>query len=212
MKPINSFLDFIRDSVKRIMKRLASLLNKLSGGRLSPNAVTLTGLLVHIGIAWLISQGDLGFAAILLAIFGLFDSLDGELARLQGKDGPEGMLLDSITDRMKEVLLYIGVAYLFVASNHSFYAAWAVAACGGSLLVSYVNAWGEAVAARFPIQNHTPNNSFRGSLMRFEVRMFVLVVGLAVNRLDVTTVLVAVLAWFTAYNRLMAVRKRLGAV
>lgn len=210
MKPVNAFLDAVRDNFKRlVMNPLARAVNFLTGGRLSPSVITITSLVMHVPVAWLISQGYFGYAAVGLLVFGLFDALDGELARLQNKATPSGMLLDSITDRMKEVLLYIGIAYVLVLMNEPYYAAWAVAACGGSLLVSYGNAWGEAVAARFQTESHTMNKSFRGSLMRFEVRMFTLLLGLVFNQLALTTVVIAVLAWLSAFDRLFVIRKSL---
>lgn len=208
MKPVNDLLDAVKDIVKAFMRRVARALNTLSGGRISPNAITLTSLLMHVVIAWLISQGYFIYAGAGLVVFGLFDALDGELARLQNKAGPAGMLLDSVTDRMKEVLLYVGIAYAFVNFDHAFYAVWAAAALGGSMLVSYVNAWGEVVMFQ-QMKGHAVNQAFRGSLMRFEVRMFALVVGLLVSELAIVTGIIAVLAWFTAIERLLMVRKTL---
>ena len=57
-----------------------------------------------------IINNQLPQAALLLAVFGLFDTLDGELARLQGTESPQGAFLDSVTDRMKEILVYVGLA------------------------------------------------------------------------------------------------------
>src|SRR5437868_1204141 len=107
-------LDAIREFVRQIMHQVAAALNRLTGGKLSPNAVTMAGLLAHVLIAILIAKGHFGWAVILLIIFGLFDTLDGELARLQHRDSAAGMLLDAVTDRMKEILLYAGIAFYFV--------------------------------------------------------------------------------------------------
>ena len=104
-------LDVMRDYVRRIMHVVAVMLNKLSGGKLSPNTVTIIGLLAHIWVALLIASRHNLKAALFLVIFGLFDTLDGELARLQKRASSTGMLLDASTDRMKEVMLYSGAAY-----------------------------------------------------------------------------------------------------
>src|SRR5690606_13105417 len=113
----NHLLDQIRDAVRAPINQLAILLNKLSGGKLSPNAVTLFGLAMHVVIAYYIAQQRFVLAAILLLIFGLFDTLDGSLARLQKKDSSTGMLLDAVTDRMKEVLLYSGAAWYLAGTS-----------------------------------------------------------------------------------------------
>ena len=211
MRLVNSLLDRCKRIVQKYMNVIARMLDSVSGGKITPNLITLTGLLAHLGIAWLIADGQYVLSAALLVFFGLFDALDGALARLQKRDGPAGMLLDSITDRMKEVILYIGIAYAFINTGHYAAVVWAVAACGASLLVSYTNAWSEVVliGKRAP---HQINQSFRSGLMRFEVRMVVLILGLLSDRLIEAVALVAVLSFVTAVSRLQDVIKRLDHV
>src|SRR5688572_7719398 len=100
------------------LRHVARWIDRVSGGRVSPSAVTIFGVLMHLPIAIMIARGRFLVAAILLFIFGLFDTLDGELARLQKKASPRGMLLDATTDRMKEVMLYSGAAYFFTTSGY----------------------------------------------------------------------------------------------
>ncbi|HMS50522.1 MAG TPA: CDP-alcohol phosphatidyltransferase family protein [Candidatus Saccharibacteria bacterium] len=202
-------LDIVRDTVRRYMNRLAQLIHKLSGGRISPNSITLFGLFAHIPIAWLIATRHNIRAAVLLVIFGLFDALDGSLARLQNKASNSGMLLDASTDRMKEVMLYSGAAYALIASGYSYWAVWAVTACGASLVVSYVKAKGETAVAGGKLTANQVNRLFQDGLMRFEVRMFFLVVGLLTNHLRFAVVAIAILASITAVSRLRAIMKKL---
>ncbi|HEY1835226.1 MAG TPA: CDP-alcohol phosphatidyltransferase family protein [Candidatus Saccharimonadales bacterium] len=204
-------LQKIREPIRGFIGRIAIWLDRASGGKLSPEAVTLFGFAMHVPIALLIAMRHNIWAVVLLVIFGLFDALDGTLARLQNRSGPRGMLLDSTTDRMKEILLYVGAAYAIIASTgRPYLAVWAVAACGCSLLTSYVNAWGDAVMSRFHVNKHTTNKSFRGGLFPFEVRMFVLVVGLLSNRLAVAVVIITFGAAYTALGRLLKIFKRLS--
>ncbi len=205
-------LDSCRDLVRAMMRRLAASLNRITNGRLSPNAVTVIGLFAHLPIALLIAGQYYWWAAGLLVVFGLFDTLDGELARLQGKVSATGMLLDSVTDRVKEVLLYSGVAYAIVATGRPYMAVWAVVAVGASLLVSYVNAWAEVVSAHAEHHSHQLNKAFRSGLMSFEVRMAFLVLGLLSGRLILATMAIAVLATLTAVTRLVGVFKILRHV
>jgi phosphatidylglycerophosphate synthase len=210
---VNSLLDWCKISVKRLVRPLARGLNRLSGGRLSPNAVTITGLLLHLLIATLIARGSTAWAGGLLIVFGLFDTLDGELARLQGTASPAGMFLDSVTDRMKEVILYMGIAYFLLdhtgLASSPRVAAVVVAAAGGSLITSYINAWGDAVSTAHSNKKHAVNQTFRGGLMRFEVRMALIVLGLLSGWLVQAVVLIAVLAWITALSRMQSVIRRL---
>ncbi len=204
-------LDIIRGGVKRVMRAVASILNTAAGGRVSPNMVTVTGFLAHIPIAWLIATRHNIWAAGLLLIFGLFDTLDGELARLQKRATSAGMLLDASTDKMKETLLYIGAAYGIIASTgRPYLAVWAVAACGASLCVSYVKAKGETAVKDANLTPNEINRLFGDGLMRFEVRMSVLFVGLLSNRLALAVIVIAVLSALTALGRLIRIIAKLN--
>ncbi len=191
------------------MEKVARVVNRYSGGRLSPNAVTIIGFAAHMPIALLIAYHDNVLAAILLVIFGLFDTLDGDLARLQKRTSQRGALLDASTDRMKEVLLYSGAAYALVHSSHPDMAVWAVAACGASLCVSYVKAKGEAAVANTGMSQHDLNHIFHDGLLRFEVRMALLVLGLLIDQLGSIVAIIAVLATYTAFQRLILISKKL---
>lgn len=191
------------------MRGLARVLDKSSGSKITPNGVTLFGFAMHIPIAWLIATQNNYWAAGLLVVFGLFDTLDGELARLQDRASASGRLLDSVTDRMKEILLYIGSAYAIIAcTGRPYLAVWAVAACGSALLTSYVNAAGDSIMAGQRTTKHVANKAFRGGLFPFEVRMFILVVGLLSNRVPLAIIVIAIGATYTAMSRLFRVYAR----
>lgn len=203
-------LDLVRDLVRRVMRGVARSLNHLSGGRLSPNMVTLVGFLMHVPIALLIAKGYFGYAALLLVIFGLFDTLDGELARLQKKASAAGMLLDASTDRMKEVLLYTGAGYALACMGQAHAATWAVAACGASICVSYIKAKGETAVKDRGLTPNEINRLFQDGLGRFEVRMALLVIGLIANQLVAVLVIITLLSTYTAFERLVKISKKLG--
>lgn len=209
MSPINTTLDTARLWVRAVMRKIAGLLNHLTGGRISPNSITLIGLSMHGLIAWLIATGHNLLAAVFLLVFGLFDALDGELARLQKKDSAAGMLLDASTDRMKEVMLYTGAAYLFVNLGRPHMAAWAVLACGASLCVSYVKAKGETAVAKSNLTTSEVNRLFQDGLGRFEIRMFVLLVGLVTNRVILAVIIIALLSIYTTFERLIKISRKL---
>lgn len=203
-------LDYVRSSVRAGMRRVARALNTLSRGKLSPNTVTLFGFAMHIPIAYLIAVQHFYWAAGLLVLFGLFDALDGELARLQKRASSAGMVLDASTDRMKEVLLYSGGAYALVAQGRPSLAVWAVAACGASLCVSYVKAKGETAVKDSKLTPNEINRLFADGLMRFEVRMAVLVVGLIANQLAGAIVIIALSSALTAMARLARITRNLS--
>jgi phosphatidylglycerophosphate synthase len=190
---------------------LARMLDRTTKGALTPNMVTYVGFGMHAPIAVLIATGHFLWAAGLLIIFGLFDTLDGELARTQKSSSVRGMLLDASTDRMKEVLLYSGVGYYLASSDHPVAATWAVAACGASICVSYVKAKGEAAVASSSkaIPHATLNKMFADGLLTFEIRMAVLVVGLLFNQLVIAVAVIAVLASLTVVQRLVRISRQL---
>lgn len=208
MNGTDTVLSPIKEFVRKIMRVLAKSLNHLSGGKLTPNTVTAIGLLAHIPIAVLIAQGYNVWAAVLLLIFGLFDTLDGELARLQHKDNPLGMFLDSSTDRVKEIMLYAGIAYAIVAQARPYMAVWVVIALGISMFITYINAWGEVTVTRYGKRTEL-NKTFRGGLMGFEVRMVIIILGLLADRIIFAVVLIVLLGAITALQRFQNVINKL---
>lgn len=207
---MKSIADQVRNAVRSVMKSIARYLNVISGGKLSPDAVTLFGMAMHVPIAWLIATQHFIWAAVFLVIFGLFDTLDGELARMQGRASERGMLLDASTDRIKEVLIYMGAAYVLANGDFPSEAVWAVAACGASLCVSYIKAKGEsAVASKKNIPHHELNRMFKDGLAPFEIRMLIVVIGLLIGQLVFAVALIALLATYTAVQRLVLISRRL---
>ncbi len=205
------FVEPVRAYVRKVIRYLAVGLNKLFRGRLSPDMVTTTSWIMHIPIGILIGYGKLELAAVLLIIFGLFDVLDGELARLQKTASERGMLYDASTDRVKEVILYSGVAFWLSATEYSSWTFLAVIACGASITVSYVKAKGEAAIAvkNKSIGHHELNRMFKEGVVSFEARIFILILGLIFNQLLVTTALIAVLSSYTVFERLVIIGRKL---
>ena len=205
-------LDAIQKSVRTVMRAVAFGLNKITSGKLHPNVITLVGLVMHLPIAYLIATDKLIIAAILLVIFGLFDTIDGELARLQKRASTTGMFLDSVTDRIKEVMIYVGAGYLFVSQDLPYFAVWAILACGIAVTVSYINAWGEVAISKSTHVNstHQNNKSFRTGLMTYDVRIFIMIVGLLSDHLPLAVIVIAMLSLVTMMQRIINVVQKLN--
>lgn len=204
-------LGIIEAEVRTVMRQVARLLNFLSAGRLSPNLVTILGLVGYIPVVWLVAKGYHGYAAAGIIVFGLFDTLDGELARLQKRNSPTGMLLDSVTDRIKEIAIYIGLAE-FVNSSFQkldgvtyLLPSLIVAALGVSLLISYLNAWGEAVLARHNKQADKINATLRGGLMPYQLRIALLAIGLGFGEIWIALVIIVFMGSITCLQRFMKI-------
>ena len=208
---VMNVLDGGRNVVRGVMRRIAKGLHGASGGSITPNTVTLIGFVAHVPIAYLIAMQQYVLAAVFLLIFGLFDALDGELARLQGKASSAGMVLDASTDRMKEVLLYTGVAYALASTVTPTDAVWAVAACGASLCVSYVKAKGETAVQGSGLTPNQINRLFADGLMRFEIRILILIIGLLTDQLVIAVAIIAVGSTLTALSRLIRITRKLSS-
>lgn len=126
--------------VRRNAQRLAS---RLVGLGVTPNEVTVAGMLVTFVAAALAALGLLLPAGLVLAFSGTFDILDGALARASRLTYNYGAFLDSTADRFSEGAIYIGVAAYFLAARGPLLR-WQVLGCllalAGSFLVSYVRA------------------------------------------------------------------------
>jgi CDP-diacylglycerol--glycerol-3-phosphate 3-phosphatidyltransferase len=110
---------------------------------LTPNQVTVVGLVLTFIAATLVAYGHLRWAGLVLIVAGTCDILDGALARSTHTSYPYGAFLDSTLDRYSEGAIYIGLAAYFVGAGGP-YQRWLVlatfAALAGSFLVSYVRA------------------------------------------------------------------------
>lgn len=208
---MKQIVDEVRRAVRLGMHGVAMVLHEVSRGKITPNGVTWFGFLMHIPIAFLIASGHLTWAGLALIVFGLLDTLDGELARLQKRVTDSGGFLDASTDRFKEVLLYGGIAWYFALSAHPEYAAIAAVACGASISVSYVKAKGEAIVSTLgkKIPYTELNHMFSGGLFPFEIRMTTLVIGLLFNYLVLAVAIIAIFSAITALTRLVRIGRSL---
>ena len=135
----------------------------------SPNMLTAAGLAVAGASAYLVTEKMLLAAGIVLLASGLFDMLDGAVARLSGRESPFGALLDSTADRVAEIGMFAALAILFVREGETIGVALCFAAMGGSVTVSYLRARGEALGV-----------SARGGVMTRPERVLNLAGGLIV--------------------------------
>ena len=117
---------------------------------LSPNALTLIGLIISLASAVVFARGELIMGGALILVSGLFDILDGAVARANGRMTSFGGFLDSVCDRYADAIVFIGIMYGALAGNIPTNALlgmtlwlWCAIALVGSLLVSYTRARAE---------------------------------------------------------------------
>jgi len=202
--------DFGEKLLRKLTRAAARGLNWLSRGYIHPNDITIFVLLMHLPIAVLIGTNHLLWAAGLLIIFSLLDTLDGELARLQEKVSDVGGLLDAVSMRMKELCIYSGLIYLLSTTNQAPYFLLAtMVACGAALITPFINTKGEAIIATYghELSYDRLSRMFGRGLVPYEVRIVAIIIGLILGMHILLWVMVglAVLTTFTMLERLVSI-------
>ena len=136
-----------RDEARRALSNYVETPVALLLGRmgLTPNLVTIIGLLIAVAAAYLIGVGQ-WWAGGLVALFaGIFDMFDGALARNTGRASDFGALLDSTIDRVSEAVVLLGVLAYYLTSDDDWGAMLVYGALVGSIMVSYMRARSEGL-------------------------------------------------------------------
>ena len=126
---------------------LAEPVGRLVGKtRVHPNTLTIFGFLLNFGVAWLLSQGYFLHGGLLILAAGVFDLLDGAVARVMGKVTKFGALLDSTLDRYSEAVILFGLLWYYTWQPDAYTEVILIfTTIIGSLLVSYVRARAEGL-------------------------------------------------------------------
>ncbi|MBC8366726.1 CDP-alcohol phosphatidyltransferase family protein [bacterium] len=191
------FKDRVQKLGRRPLEPLAALLLRMG---LTPNALTMTGMVLSIGAGLAIIRGRLISAGFLLLAGGLCDILDGSMARRGGRSTVRGAFLDSTLDRISEIAVFFGLI-IFYQGNVAFQA-WTFLALTGSLMTSYARARAEGLGL-----------SAKVGLLERPERVILLILALLLNSwtplgrgtLDWVLVLLAIFTWFTTMQRLVHV-------
>ncbi|MBN1230337.1 MAG: CDP-alcohol phosphatidyltransferase family protein [Anaerolineales bacterium] len=188
-----TFSDQARRSLKWFINGLANIFIKLG---MHPNTLTLIGITGTMIASVLIAFGHLTIGGILFLVMGALDGIDGTVARIMGISGSYGAFLDSVGDRYSEIAVFTGIIWYFMEKDQSYFVLTTVFAMAGSILVSYVRARAQSLDCDVKT----------GILTRFE-RYLVLGPALIFNIPAIGVIIVALLANFTAFQRIAAFRK-----
>jgi len=189
-----------RNLANRITSPIVGILSK-SG--ITPNTLTLTNLALNIVAAYVIATGHFLLGGVLILGSGLFDLLDGALARFSKQATKFGAVLDSTVDRISEAATLCGLLIWYVAKEGAtLEIVLVLVVLVGSFLVSYIRARAEGLGWQCQV----------GLFTRAE-RVIVLAVGLLASGVSVHSVFVAlcVLAVFvfvTVVQRLVYLWKQ----
>ncbi|MBI3151631.1 MAG: CDP-alcohol phosphatidyltransferase family protein, partial [Chloroflexi bacterium] len=112
MNPKPTFTDRLRIIFKGILDPIGAFLNRIG---LTPNTITLLGLVGTTIGAYFISQGRMTTGAFVLLASVLVDAFDGTMARLRGDPSDFGGFVDSVSDRYAELITFGGLLYYFLS-------------------------------------------------------------------------------------------------
>lgn len=146
-----NYRDFLQKVIYWVINPLVKGMIKVG---ITPNLVTFFGLLGNIAAAALLVYGGMefpgdlsyvGWAGGIILFAGLFDMMDGRLARLGGMSSTFGALFDSVLDRYSELITLFGFFYWLILSGYPWSSIITFIALLGSIMVSYVRARAEGL-------------------------------------------------------------------
>src|SRR5918998_2195333 len=176
--------------------------NRLIESRLTPNAISLTGLVLCVAAAVLIFQDEWFLGGLAFILGSVCDTLDGRYSRMSGKGTSFGAFLDSTLDRMEEGIVLTAVAYQFSQDGDDAAVAAVVVAVLASLMVSYTRARAEALGVECKV-----------GIADRAVRVVVLSAGLVfgdLKAIEPAVYLLAAMAIITVFQRIFHVRSELN--
>ena len=187
------------------MRELAR--DRLIESRLTPNAISLAGLLGNLVAAVLILEHHFVLAGIAFILGSVCDMMDGRYSRMSGKGTPFGAFLDSTLDRIEEGVVLAAIAAWFAESGDELAVGATVLAVVGSYMVSYTRARAEALGVECKV-----------GIASRAVRVVILSAGLVFadgelipdfDLLEPAIYAMAALTIFTTFQRVFHVRRQL---
>ncbi len=175
------------------------IVGALAGVGVTPNMLTLAGVLGNAGAAFLAARGDFLPAGIVMLAASSLDMLDGALARATGKATRFGSVFDAVMDRVSEAAVLFGLLYYFSDRGGREEELLIFVALAASFLVSYTRARAEIV-----------DIPLREGLFGRAERVILLGIGLIIDQATVALWILAIAAGATAIQRLALVWVRAG--
>src|ERR1051325_4867643 len=179
--------------IERIVRWLAL-------SRIHPNVLTFLGLLINIWAAWLFARAgtdadprvDFRWAGVVVIGAGLFDMVDGRVARATKQVTPFGGFFDSVLDRYSDLAVFMGLLVYYASINRIFYIVLTAIVMTGSVMVSYTRARAEISIPKCKV----------GFLERPE-RVVLIIIGALFDRMAQVLWVIAVLSNLTVVHRMI---------
>jgi len=178
---------------------LRSIVHGLALTRISPNVLTFIGLVINIGAAILFGYANADnqqrlflYAGLVIIGAGVFDMVDGRVARATGQVTTFGAFFDSVIDRYSDLALFFGLLVYYARANRFFYVVMVAVVMTGSVMVSYTRARAESLIGHCKV----------GFMERPE-RIVLVIIGALFNHMAPVLWVIAVLSNITVIHRIL---------
>ena len=168
------------------------IVSALALSRVHPNVLTFVGLLINIWAAFLFGAGKFLTGGFVVIGAGLFDMVDGRVARATDRVTRFGGFFDSVLDRYSDLALYVGLLVYYASINRFGYIVLTAIVMTGSVMVSYVRARAECTIPKCKV----------GFLERPE-RIVLIIIGALFDRMAAVLWVIAVLSNLTVLHRMI---------
>ncbi len=156
-----------------------------------PNLLTLTGVIINAGAGWALGTGHFRTAGLVMVIANIFDFIDGKVAERTALSSRFGGFWDSVMDRFSDILLFIGLIYLYAARDRTDYVLITALALMFSVMTSYTRARAESLIDKCKV----------GFMERPE-RIVLFMIGAFTNRMGAVMWVILVLSVVTVVDRI----------
>jgi CDP-diacylglycerol--glycerol-3-phosphate 3-phosphatidyltransferase len=164
----------------------------LALSRIHPNVLTFFGLVINIAAAVLLARGQFVYAGLVIIGAGLFDMVDGRVARETGQVTRFGAFFDSVIDRYSDLVLLVGLLVYYGNINRPFYVVLTAVVMISSVMVSY---------ARSRAENLIP--TCKVGFMERPERVVLFIIGALFDRMAPVLWVIAVLGTITVLHRII---------
>lgn len=173
-------------------KIILVIVRGLALSKIHPNVLTFIGLVINIGAAALLAGGQFRWAGVVIIGAGLFDMVDGRVARETNRVTRFGGFFDSVLDRYSDLFLLMGLLVWYGSINVPFYVVLTAVVMTGSVMVSYTRARAE---------NSIP--TCKVGFMERPERVVLLIIGALFDRFPEVLWVIAILANLTVVQRMV---------
>jgi len=164
----------------------------LALSKINPNVLTFFGLVINIVAAWFLATGRFRTAGLVIIFAGLFDMVDGRVARATNQVTRFGGFFDSVLDRYSDLALLVGLLVYYGTINRPAYVVLTAVVMTASVMISYTRTRAENIIPTCKV----------GFMERPE-RVVLLIIGALFLRMAPVLWVIAVLGNLTVVHRMI---------